>query len=293
MRDWMEVNVSVTLDSEEAIASALFDLGSEGVVQKEEPMAATSGTLTGYLENDPSLPEKLHALRILWDELCQLGLAQGVCNLTTKPIPASDWATSWQKWFKPVAVTDRITITPLWEPVEAGPDQIVIRINPGMAFGTGEHETTRLCLRTLEREVKPGDRVLDVGTGSAILAIAAARLGAESVLGLDNDPETLDNAQENIQTNAVANRAQVCTGDIDSPQVTGRYRVLVSNIDIRTLTGMLPRLLDRIDRDGVLILSGILISESGIVRTALERQKMAIKSVDTMGEWWCCVATAS
>lgn len=291
MRDWMEVNVSVTQDSEEAMASALFDLGSKGVIQKEEPGAATLGTLTGYLENDPSLPEKLDALLVLWEELCQLGLAEGVCNLTTKPIPESDWATSWQKWFKPLAVSKRITVTPIWDPVEAGPDQIVIRINPGMAFGTGEHETTKLCLCALEQEIRPGDRVLDVGTGSAILGIAAAQLGASSVLGLDNDPVTFDNAQENILANAVADRVQVYTGDIESPAVTGQYRVLVSNIDVRTLTRLLPQLLKRLDPEGVLILSGILISESGAVTTALELQAVAIKTVNTLGEWWSCVAS--
>jgi ribosomal protein L11 methyltransferase len=286
MRDWVEVCVAVTPETEEAVANALFELGSPGVIQKEEGTPDGKGVIAGYLDAHEPIQEKLDAIRTLWDALRRLGLTECACDISVETIPSGDWATAWQKWFKPVPVSDRITVIPPWEEVVVQDDRIVVVIYPGMAFGTGEHETTKLCIRALEREVRPGDRVLDLGTGSAILAIVAARLGARAVTGMDTDPETRENALENIRRNGVADRVQVYTGGIDHPAVAGRYRVIVSNIDVRTLVPLLPGFAGLLEPDGLLILSGVLATEADRLIDALDAQGFMIKRCDTLGEWW-------
>lgn len=293
MRDWVEVCIAVTPETEEAMANALFEMGSEGVVQTQDSTPDMAGLLTGYLPDDEGFEAKKQALQTLWDELCQLGLASHPLRLTVRPIPVSEWADAWRKWFTPIRVSDRITVTPSDMVVERTEDEIVIRINPGMAFGTGGHETTKLCLRALEREIKPGDRVLDVGTGSAILAIAATRLGAASATGIDIDPETIENACENIGLNGVEDRVEVYTGDIGHPEVRGPYRVIVSNIDVRTLSSAIDRMARLLTSDGVMILSGILIAESQLLIDALQQAGATVENQETLGEWWLCTVLAS
>lgn len=291
LQDWIEVSVTVTPESEEAFASALFEMGSEGVIQKESVTPGGHGLLMGYLPADDHVEAKLGALRTLWTALSELGLAEGSCQMATRAMPTGEWATAWQKWFRSIEVSDRMLVAPPGEAVEARSGQIVMRINPGMAFGTGAHETTRLCLLALEQEVRPGDRVLDVGTGSSILAIASALFEAGAVTGIDTDPDTIDNACENIALNGVERRVQVYTGDMSHPAITGLYRVIVSNIDIRTALALLSRMVERLASDGVMILSGILVTEAQRLTDALDNMGVVIKRRDTLGEWWSCVVS--
>ena len=148
--DWVEITVTVTPDTEEAIANILCELGSNGVVT--DAGTEESGTVAGYVPAGERIQEKLRSIRTLWQELCKLGLATGVCQIAVRSVPMSDW-TGWQARFKPVRVSDRIVVTPPWAPVSERENQVVIEIVPGLAFGTGEHETTRLCLHALEEHV--------------------------------------------------------------------------------------------------------------------------------------------
>lgn len=285
MQDWVEINIGVTPEVEEAISNALWELGSNGVIQKEGDSPGFTKTVVGFLPVDVELEGKVDRIRTLWNDLCQLGLAAGDCHIETRPVPTSDWTTSWQERFAPVHVSDRLIIAPPWIELAPTDAQIVI-IEPGMAFGTGEHETTQLSLRMLEREVRSGDRVLDIGTGSGILSITSVCLGAQSATAIDIDEETIENARDNICRNGVAEQVQVYAGQIDHPAVNGPYRVIVSNIDINTLVSLLPSFYALLTSDGVLLLSGVLINEEDTLTSRFETHGFLLRERYTQGEWW-------
>lgn len=286
--DWVEVAVTVTPETEEAISNALCELGSNGVVLTDP--AHASGVVSGYLPAGGPIQEKLRAIRLLWNDLCKLGLAAGDCRMAVRSLPASDWTTGWQARFSPVRVTDRLVITPPWAPVPREAGRLVIEIVPGLAFGTGEHETTQLCLRALEQQVRTGDRVLDMGAGSGVLSITSALLGAREVIALDVDDVAVDSARENVRRNGVDDRIAVYHGSSDHPSITGLFRVIVSNTDARTLHGLVASLCRLLDRDGVLILSGVLNEERDTLVRRLADHALAVTHETTQGEWWAGVA---
>ena len=167
----------------------------------------------------------------------------------------------------------------------------MVRINPGTGFGTGGHETTQLCLRQLEKRIRPGDRVLDVGSGSGVLSIAAVLLGASQATGIDIDPETIGNALENARLNGVAGRVDLHAGRMDHPAVSGGYRVVVSNISAASLTAMLPGFAAHLHPSSELILSGLLIEEAGSFEAALASAGFSLIERETQGVWWAGAAT--
>lgn len=284
--DWVEITVTVTPDTEEAIANILCELGSNGVVT--DAGTEESGTVAGYVPAGERIQEKLRSIRTLWQELCKLGLATGVCQIAVRSVPMSDW-TGWQARFKPVRVSDRIVVTPPWAPVSERENQVVIEIVPGLAFGTGEHETTRLCLHALEEHVAQGDRVLDTGTGSGILSIAAARLGADHVVAVEIDDVALEAALENVQRNDAEKDITLYLGSVDHPSVTGLFRVIVSNTETRTIRTLLSDFHRLLEPDGVLILSGVLQEESEALLHDILAQGFSLVKDTALGEWWSCV----
>ncbi|MBT5875729.1 MAG: 50S ribosomal protein L11 methyltransferase [Candidatus Latescibacteria bacterium] len=285
--EWVEITVPVTQETEEAVSNMLCELGSNGVVT--DAGTGLRNNVSGYIPAGERIQDKLHRLRTLWDEMCKLGLATGTCDPIVRSVPISDW-TSWQANFKPVRVTGKIVITPPWASVAERVGQIVVEIVPGLAFGTGEHETTQLCLRGLERNLKTGDRLLDTGTGSGILAIAAVKLGADCVVALEIDDMALESARENVERNKVADSIGLYEGSINHTSVTGTFNVIVSNTESRTIRSLLSGFHALLKRDGVLILSGILREESAAVAAEVAAQGFAIFEDLADGEWWSCTA---
>ena len=166
------------------------------------------------------------------------------------------WSTHWKRFFHPLHVTERLVICPSWERFDAQPDQIVIELDPGMAFGTGHHETTRQCMRLLERYLTPQQRILDVGCGSGILAITAIRLGASHAVGIDIDADAIAVAIENAERNGVANACSFSAQPIEA--ITERFPLLVANIQAHILHPMREDLWQRVEPNGILLLSGLL-----------------------------------
>ncbi|MBI4552909.1 MAG: 50S ribosomal protein L11 methyltransferase [Candidatus Latescibacteria bacterium] len=285
MSDWVEIQVAVTSGTEEAVSNLLCELGSNGVVLVDGEHG-TGSSVAGYIPAGERIHDKVRRIRELWDGLCGLGLADGDCQIAIRHLPASDWATEWQGRFVPIQVSDRLIVKPPWATVSGRADQVVIDILPGMAFGTGEHETTQLCLRALDRTIRPGDRVLDVGTGSGVLAIAAARLGAGEVTAVDTDDVAVENARSNIVRNRMSDRVHVACGSLDHPSVRGSYRVILSNLDTRTILRLSAAWPSRLDPDGTLILSGVLSTEGEEVVQSLRAQGLDVIQQATMGEWW-------
>lgn len=201
-----------------------------------------------------------------------------------------DWAAEWKRGLAPRQLTERLVVKPTWTEWAAAPGQVVIDVDPQMAFGTGEHATTRGCLRLLDSVVREGDRVLDVGSGSAILSIAAVRLGAAEAVAVEYDPDANINAVENIEGNGVEGRVRVVEALADDALLAGlgRFDLILANI----LSGVIRPLLPAFRRTlgaapgGRLIVSGILREESADVIRDAESAGFRVERVDEEEEWW-------
>ncbi len=203
-------------------------------------------------------------------------------------IDDSDWKNNWKKFFKILKPNKTIVIVPTWEEYEKKDGEEIIKLEPGMAFGTGSHETTSLCIKKLEEYMKPGMKVLDIGTGSGILSIAASKLGASEVLGVDIDPMSVYIANENKKLNEVTN-AEFIVGDLLS-KVNDKYDIVVSNILAEVIVTMTGDLHKFMNKDGIFISSGILKVKSAMVIDSLEANGFDILNVEDLNEWTSIVA---
>lgn len=213
-------------------------------------------------------------------------------ELVTAWRPHEEWAETWRRGLAPRRVTPRILVRPSWEPspVPGSPADapaVEIVIDPGMAFGTAEHATTRGCLRLLDGAVKAGDRVLDVGAGSGILAIAAARLGAAEVAAIEADPLSCESLRENIERNDVKGRVRCVEAMVSADDLAGMGPVsgLVANIESGPLTALMPGFAAAVEPGGWLVLSGILDHEWPALRTRAEAGGFGLRDLDAEGEW--------
>src|SRR5436305_5708489 len=208
---WLEVSLTVNGEAAEAVADLLTRFAPEGVAlqaarveqspDSERGQASDEVTVSAYLPVDAGLEDKRAQLE---EGLWHLGQLLPLPTPAYRPVAETDWSESWKANFKPLRVGRRLMIVPAWLNPPLAPDDLVIRLDPGMAFGTGTHPTTQLCLEAIERHARPGAAMIDLGTGSGILAIAAARLGPSQVLALDVDPEAVRVAGENVLANGVA-----------------------------------------------------------------------------------------
>jgi ribosomal protein L11 methyltransferase len=201
-----------------------------------------------------------------------------------------DWAADWKRGLGPRKLTDRLVVKPTWTEWDAAPGEVVIDVDPQMAFGTGEHATTRGCLRLLDSVIREGDRVLDVGSGSAILAITAVRLGAHEAIAVEYDPDANLNARENLEQNGVDGRVEIVEAMADGPLLAslGAFDVVLANILSGIIRPLLPAFRDALggSPDGRLIVSGILQAESADVVRDAEAAGFRVERVDEEEEWW-------
>jgi ribosomal protein L11 methyltransferase len=262
----------------ELLGEGLLALGGLSVL--EEP-----GSLTTYLP-PPEDPEALlaDAGTFLADWL----MDDQSPELIWRWQDNEDWARTWREGLEPRKLTDRIVVKPTWTEWVAAPGEIVIDIDPQMAFGTGEHATTRGCLRLLDRTLSPGERVLDVGSGSAILAIAAARLGAGAVIAVEYDPDANINARENLEQNGVADQVTLMEAMADEALLAelGSFDLIVANILSGIIRPLLPAFRSALRPGGRLIVSGIMISEHENVVADAAAAGLTVVDTEPEEEWW-------
>ena len=212
-----------------------------------------------------------------------------------------DWSRKWREGLEPRRVGRRLVVTQPWNPVEPAGDDIVITIDPATAFGTGEHATTRGALRLLESMLRPGDDVLDVGTGSGILAIAAVRLGAGRVLAVESDPGSMDSCRENLERNDAADGVTLVHREADPAYLASLggagfergFDLLLANMLSGIIVPLLPAFAGAVSAGGRVILGGILVGESAEVRRAAESAGLALAAEETEGEWWTALFGAA
>ncbi len=296
---WYEIRLRVPSASADLVCHELTDLGCEGITVEErrldtfvppDPDEVPSGDycLKAYFRAaavSQGLPEEiLERLR----ELARFfpGLEPVAPELHR--VATENWAEDWKQHFQPFAVGRRLRVQPSWETAPAAQEQVIVRLDPGMAFGTGTHGTTRLCLEALAPLFEEGEapqRVLDVGTGSGILAIAAAALGSERVLACDIDPEACRTARENADRNGVGERVEVTGRPLE--ELEGNFDVILANILAEELVRLAPQLVSRLAPAGALILSGILSEKEDLVREGYRPFGLAGPQISRQEEWSC------
>ncbi len=285
---WYEITAKVPPADVEAVAAIMGEMVPGGVTI-QEPIDIL-GPEEGYRVREGEavslcvyIPVSELGAVVADDLRHALHAFPGV-EIIAKPIQQQDWATSWREFFGVVDTGGRVVVVPTWIEHEAAPGQMVIRLDPGQAFGTGHHETTRLCLRALEDAVLPGCSVLDVGTGSGILAIGAALLGAGPILGIDIDPIATKVALENLAENGMAGRIEIQTGVLAGDHGT-RYDVVVANINRDANLGLAETFGNVVEPSGTLLLSGILAEDASKVRAAMESNGFALSQMRHERDW--------
>ncbi len=216
------------------------------------------------------------------------GADLGTLRITEAVRDDSDWKDKWKAYFKPFRASDRLVVRPSWEEYQPKDGDLVIEIDPGMAFGTGTHETTSMCLALLDERLQPGQKVLDAGCGSGILAIAAAMLGAGQVLGVDVDREAVRVASENIEKNGVAGTAKAVFGDL-TKGVPFTADLIVGNLMAELICLLGKDIRAHLSPGGLFIASGILLEKEEMVRTALTEAGFTLEEVRRRNEWCAMV----
>lgn len=278
----VEISIEIGPAALEAVADFLIVAGSGGVVYDDGPRVV----VRGYFRPDDA-ERVVTDLEQFLAGMPAAGLDPGPARVDTRFIPEVDWAHAWREHYRVNHVGERLVIKPSWEDYSPRPGEVVVEMDPGMAFGTGEHPTTLLCLRELDALVHDNMRVADVGTGSGILAVAAVKLGAASVFAVDNDPEAVRVARENAGRNGVADRIRVVLGDVSSlaEASEGAFNIIVMNIVADVIIPALPVLKDYMSDETVLLLSGIIDSRQGDVAAALKDHGFAEPVWKQEGEW--------
>ncbi len=275
MMQWLELQIVVPSESHEAVAEICRQAGAQGV-RLEEDRVITSLPVTERLE------KRRQFLRAQLSRLSEWGLPP-VQRIEEGVRDESEWAQAWKQFFHVLRVGERVVIKPSWEEYTAQQGDVVVELDPGMAFGTGQHETTQLCIDFLQKIIQDGMTVLDVGTGSGILAITAAKLGAGAVWAGDNDPVAVLTAQRNVARNGVeqvvsVHLAEGCEG---APECD----LLVSNITAQAIEALLPDFTRRVRRGGWLIVSGIVQERCGRIRAILSQPPWQNMQYRQRGEW--------
>ena len=197
----------------------------------------------------------------------------------------SDWNENWKKYFHTIEIGEKLAVVPSWEEYSNPDNRTVLSIDPGAAFGTGTHATTSLCLSVLDKEVSQGARVLDIGTGSGILAIASVLLGAESAVGVDIDAQSVKTAKENAEINGISGKTEFIVGDL-ADKVSGKYNIVCANIVADVIIRLLPDVGGFMTEDGILIISGIIDIRKDDVLAAVAENGFTVVN-EAYKENWC------
>ena len=277
------------------IADVFYDFGLQGVVvddpdlKPEEDWAEdavgrpTTPAITGYFHKDSQAGERCKTLEA---KLAQLKEKFGfLCRISYKELDEQDWAHAWKAYFWPQKISSRMVVKPTWRDYQADHDDIVIELDPGMAFGTGTHPTTALCITMIEKYLSTANSFLDVGTGSGILMIAAAKLGADRLCGIDKDEMAVEVAAQNLQLNNINPKIfRLTTGNLVA-EINESFSFVAANIFSHIILELLQDISRVLTEDGIFVCSGIIAENKQTVITAMENIGFEILETATQEEW--------
>lgn len=309
---WIEIKIKTTTEAVEAITNILYENGAQGAMiedpkdflfQKaneydwdyvEEDVFNKDDEnvyIKTYISEENDVLTFIESIKIRISELKNYGIDVGAGEVNTDVVNEEDWANNWKKYYKPTKIGKKIIIKPEWEDYDEQTGDLVVHMNPGMAFGTGNHETTSMCIENLEKYVKQESVVFDIGCGSGILGIVAAKLGAKNVLGIDIDEMAVKVANENIKKNFVNDKMTAIAGDLTSKIDEGaKADIIVANIIADIIIKMSSQVKNILSKDGIFISSGIILAKVDEVIRNLENNGFVILNVIKKGEWACIIA---
>jgi ribosomal protein L11 methyltransferase len=286
--NWLEISVTVESEIAEAVAGVLSGYVPHGVAIEAGPDGWNTGPVIvrAYLPSDDDLSANCRRVE---EALWHLGQVQPIPAPNFRTVAEEDWAEAWKERLTVMHFGQRLVVRPSWLEYAPAPGEVIIQLDPGMAFGTGLHSTTQMCLVALEEAVRPRMEVLDLGTGSGILAIAAAKLGAGYVLAVDNDPVAVRAARENVVANGVQETVSVMHGSL--AEAAGSYDLVAANILARVIVAMAQEgLAKRVRSGGTLVATGILDGQEPEVIAALEREGLSVIEQRRIEDWVCLLA---
>lgn len=300
---WAEISIQTTHEATEAVAELFHEVGATGVVIEDPELVEEyrrSGvwdycgipeaednsivTIKAYLTIDGELEDKIGRFEARVEELASCGIDKGKGIITWQEIKEEDWENSWKEYFHATKIGDRIVIKPSWEDYAPKEGEVVLELDPGMAFGTGTHHTTSMCLRLLEGLVQEGQEIFDIGTGSGVLSIAAAKLGAEKILAVDYDDLAVRIAKENIAVNHTENIITARQGDLFKG-IEGEADLIIANIIADIIIRLLPDAPAHLKRSGRMIVSGIIQDRIDDVIAKVEEVGMVTEHIERSGDW--------
>ena len=268
--NWARITVTTSQEASEAVANCLFEMNAAGVEFKENADAKVD--LIAYYPLDDRMGARMQKLRDFLAELPTWNIQPDPATIDLKHLKSEKWEEAWKAAFPPKRIGKRILITPTWHEDSHSETDILIQLDPGMAFGTGYHPTTRLALELLEHTLERHHHVADIGTGSGILTIAAVKLGAKQVDAIEIDPTAIPVAAANFQTNTVASQVSLSQGD-GLKDVEGKYHLIIGNILTKAILPIIPECAPRLHPTGIVIFSGILETELAQVQSVLEANR--------------------
>ncbi len=313
---WTKLTLKTMSEAEDLISNMLTELGFEGIeivdnvpITEEEKKAMfidilpevnemdKTATISFYLQEGENVEETMAKIQDGLDELAEF-VDVGSRKIMISETEDVDWINNWKKFFKPFRVDDTIVIKPTWESLDhVSENDLIIEIDPGTAFGTGSHETTKLCIIGLKKYVNSGTRLLDVGCGSGILSIIGAKLGADTVFGTDIDPNAVNSAYENAEVNHISKDVlTIMSGDIISDETIQKqagfqcYDVVVANILADVIIPLSAEIGKHMKSGGIFISSGIINMKKEKVKEAILKNGFHILEINEMGDWVSIVA---
>ncbi len=307
---WIEIKIKTTTEGVDIVSNVLYEAGITGVAIEDpsDPIFTSKlegnwdyfdeaildfefegAIVKGYIPQDDALTQTIEIISESLNILKNSDLNLGLCELNTKEVDDEDWANEWKKYYKPTKITNKIVIKPSWEEYEPTGDEIVIEMNPGGAFGTGTHETTKMCAKFVEAYIKDDMQVFDIGCGSGILAIIAAKLGSNDVIAVDIDQAAIDASNENVAINHVLNQVDVRKGNL-LDVVDTKADMVIANIVADVIIFLADDVKNVIKEGGFFVASGIINSKLADVLEALDDKGFEVVTQTTEGEWSAVVS---
>ncbi|KHD85207.1 50S ribosomal protein L11 methyltransferase [Heyndrickxia ginsengihumi] len=307
---WSEIMIHTTNEAIEPISNILYEAGAGGVVIEDsnellkehedkfgeiyelnpDDYPEEGVVIKAYLPVNSFLGETVDEIKQSITNLTTFNIDIGPNKVTISEVFEEEWATAWKKYYNPVKISEKFTIVPTWEDYQpVSSDELIIELDPGMAFGTGTHPTTVMCIQALERTVQKGDTVIDVGTGSGVLSIAAALLEAKEVTALDLDEVAVQSARLNIKLNKVQDRVTVQQNDL-LKGVNKQADIVVSNILAEIIVRFTDDAANVVKPGGYFITSGIIQQKKELVREALIASGFLIEETLVMEDWVAFIA---
>ncbi len=306
---WIEIRVITKSEALEPVSGIFYGLDCKGVAIEDpnDILEREQGPLTwdfadinvlehkgevavvkAYFSEEDNIEEVLEYVNGKMRELKEMGIDTGLAKVESEKMHEEDWANNWKKYYKPTKIGERIVVKPIWEKYDAKENELVLELDPGMAFGTGTHETTRMCIQALDKYVKEDSTIFDVGCGSGILAIAAAKLGAKKAIGVDLDPVAVESANENVGLNNL-NNIEILYGNLVEV-IDGKADIVVANIIAEVICILTEDVKRVLKKDGYFITSGIIHDRVDMVTKKLEEVGFEVLEINKDGEWNCIVA---